>query len=60
MKYAFELNWKELPLDLRNKKIQEVIDYWEVDCQETNGEDYDVELYERAEEYIKSYFPVYF
>ena len=58
MNFAFRLNWDELPEDLREDKIWDVVNSWK-----ENGEDSKMtedELAEDAERFIKAHFPVYF
>jgi len=57
--YEFRLDWEELPEELREAKIEEVIERWiEFD---PDYEDEDEEkLHRLAEEFIKSHFPICF
>jgi len=63
MSYSFNLEWDEISQELQDEKIDEVISF---DCQNGNSDmDEDDALEdeptrEKAYEYIKCHFPIYF
>lgn len=55
-KYSFNLEWEELPADLRKQKIEEYLETNDLDYISHSGKN----NAEEAEETIKRHFPIYF
>ena len=59
MHNSFHLEWAELPEELREQKITEVLEYWKANGD--NDPAMTEEDYEKAaNECCKSHFPIYF
>ena len=67
MDYSFNLEWSDLPEELRELKIDEVIEY-DFGCSNIDPSEYDgldsaladPALRSRTEDYCSCHFPIYF